>query len=154
MTSAGPFPPSEEGAGRIRIVIAEAHDLYRLGLRAMVALEPDLQIVAEATSGAEASKKCRELDPDVVLLGVRWPGVTEFDACAAIKKQSPRTKIMILTASDDDVDLSAAVKTGASGYLVKDAPTERIAQSVRLVHGGWAVIPRRWPSPSSPSSPD
>lgn len=107
----------------------------------MVEVEPDLQIVAEASSGGEAIDKCVEFDPDVVLLGVRMPGNTKLQACTAIKAKAPRTKILILTASDDDADLFAAIKAGASGYLLKDAPTEQIAQSLRLVHGGRAMIP-------------
>lgn len=141
MSFSGSLAPSAEAGGRIRIVIADGHDLYRRGLQAMLALEPDLQIVAEATSGGEATQKCLEFDPDVVLLGVRMPGNTELQACAAIKQGSPRTKIVILTASDDDVDFFAAITAGASGYLLKNAPIEQIAQSVRLVHDGRGMIP-------------
>lgn len=142
MTSSRSLSATSGGAtDRLRIVIADGHDLYRRGLKAMVELEPDLQIVAEASSGGEAIEKCVEFDPDVVLLGVRMPGNTKLQACKAIKAKSPRTKILILTASDDDSDLFAAIKAGASGYLLKDAPTEQIAQSLRLVHGGRAMIP-------------
>lgn len=142
MTSSSPLGSiAGEASDRIRIVIADGHELYRRGLEAMLALEPDLQIVAEASSGDEATQKCLEFDPDVALLGVRMDGNTKLQACAAIKEKLPLTKIVILTASHDDADLFAAIKAGASGYLLKDAPTEEIAQSVRLVHGGRAMIP-------------
>ena len=129
-------PPSEPGSrasskgearDRIRIVIADDHDLYRRGMQAVIGLEPDLEIVAEAASGVEAVEKVFEYEPDVVLLDVRMPGNSGIEACTAIKEKAPRTKILILTASDDESDLFSAIKAGASGYLLKDLPTEQIA---------------------------
>ncbi|KGN36985.1 response regulator [Knoellia subterranea] len=130
-----------ENRDRIRIVIADDHDLYRRGMQAVIGLEQDLEIVAEAASGIEAVEKCFEYDPDVVLLDVRMPGNSGIEACTAIKEKAPRTKILILTASDDEADLFAAIKAGASGYLLKDLPTEQIAQSVRMAHAGQSMIP-------------
>lgn len=130
-----------EARERIRIVIADDHDLYRRGMQAVIGLEPDLEIVAEAGSGGEAVEKVFEFEPDVVLLDVRMPGNSGIEACTAIKEKAPRTKILILTASDDEADLFSAIKAGASGYLLKDLPTEEIADSVRLVHSGQSVIP-------------
>ncbi|KGN32337.1 chemotaxis protein CheY [Knoellia sinensis KCTC 19936] len=130
-----------DASDRIRIVIADDHDLYRRGMQAVIGLEPDLEIVAEAGSGAEAVEKVFEFDPDVVLLDVRMPGNSGIEACTAIKEKAPRTKILILTASDDESDLFSAIKAGASGYLLKDLPTEQIADSVRLVHSGQSMIP-------------
>lgn len=143
-------PQSETGArasstgearDRIRIVIADDHDLYRRGMQAVIGLEPDLEIVAEAGSGAEAVEKVFEHEPDVVLLDVRMPGNSGIEACTAIKEKAPRTKILILTASDEESDLFSAIKAGASGYLLKDLPTEQIAEAVRLVHSGQSMIP-------------
>lgn len=133
--------PPGEASDRIRIVIADDHDLYRRGMQAVIGLEPDLEIVAEAGSGAEAVAKVFEHEPDVVLLDVRMPGNSGIEACTAIKEKSPATKILILTASDDEADLFAAIKAGASGYLLKDLPTEEIAQSVRLAHAGQSMVP-------------
>lgn len=130
-----------EARDRIRIVIADDHDLYRRGMQAVIGLEPDLEIVAEAGSGAEAVEKVFEYEPDVVLLDVRMPGNSGIEACTAIKEKAPRTKILILTASDEESDLFAAIKAGASGYLLKDLPTEQIAEAVRLVHSGQSMIP-------------
>lgn len=145
--SASPFEPGSlastngEAGERIRIVIADDHDLYRRGMQAVIGLEPDLEIVAEAASGVEAVEKVFEFDPDVVLLDVRMPGNSGIEACTAIKEKAPRTKILILTASDDESDLFSAIKAGASGYLLKDLPTEQIAQSVRMAHAGQSMIP-------------
>ncbi|MFW5470923.1 response regulator [Knoellia sp. CPCC 206435] len=130
-----------EARQRIRIVIADDHDLYRRGMQAVIGLEPDLEIVAEAGSGAEAVEKVFEHEPDVVLLDVRMPGNSGIEACTAIKEKAPRTKILILTASDEESDLFSAIKAGASGYLLKDLPTEEIAEAVRLVHSGQSMIP-------------
>ncbi|MFC7485397.1 response regulator [Knoellia sp. CPCC 206453] len=139
--------PLEEVPDRIRIVIADGHDLYRRGMQAVIGLEPDLEIIAEAASGDEVVEKCFEFDPDVVLLDVRLPGNRGVEACAAIKAKAPRTKILILTASDDEADLFAAISAGASGYLLKDLTTEQLAESVRLVHGGQSMIPPHMASP-------
>ena len=104
-------------------------------------LEEDFEIVAEAASGVEAVEKSFEFEPDVVLLDVRMPGNTGIEACSAIKEKLPNTKILILTASDDEADLFAAIKAGASGYLLKDLPTEQIAEAVRMAHSGQSMIP-------------
>ena len=110
-------------------------------MQAVIGLEPDLEIVAEAASGGQAVEKCFEFDPDVVLLDVRMPGHSGIEACTAIKEKASRTKVLILTASDDEADLFASIKAGASGYLLKDLPTEQIAESVRLAHSGQSMIP-------------
>jgi two-component system NarL family response regulator len=143
-----PLPAAEERASstgeardRIRIVIADDHDLYRRGMQAVIGLEPDLEIVAEAASGVEAVEKVFEFEPDVVLLDVRMPGNGGIEACTAIKEKAPGTRILILTASNEESDLFAAIKAGASGYLLKDSPTEEIAEAVRLVHSGQSMIP-------------
>lgn len=135
-----------EARDRIRIVIADDHDLYRRGMQAVIGLEPDLEIVAEAASAGEAVEKCFEFDPDVVLLDVRMPGTSGIEACTAIKVKAPRIKIVILTAYDDEADLFAAIKAGASGYLLKDLPAEQIAASVRMAHSGQSMIPPRMAS--------
>ena len=100
------------------------------------ARDADLEIVAEAGSGAEAVEKVFEHEPDVVLLDVRMPGNSGIEACTAIKEKAPRTKILILTASDEESDLFSAIKAGASGYLLKDLPTEEIAEAAMFCVGG------------------
>ncbi|WP_353952274.1 response regulator transcription factor [Knoellia sp. S7-12] len=131
---------------RVRIVIADDHDLYRRGLQDALQREPGLEIVAEAASCDEAVEECIEFGPEVVLLGHRTPGNSAIEACAAITQASPRTKILILTASDDEAVLFAAYQAGATGYLLKDMPTEQIIESIRLAHGGQSMIPPRMTS--------
>lgn len=125
----------------IRIVVADDHHLYRRGLKSVLGLEPDLEVVAEAVSCADAVQPCREFDADIVLLGHRNPGNTGIEACAAIAEALPRTKTLILTASDEEADLIAALRAGATGYLLKNTPTQQIVESIRLAHGGQSMVP-------------
>jgi len=132
-----------DSSDRIRILIVDDHDLYRRGMQAVLGLEPDLDIVAEAESALEAIGKVREVQPDLVLLDLRMRGMSGIEACRAIKEESFGTRVVLLTASDDEADLFSAIKAGASGYVLKDEPTERIAEVIRLVHSGQSVIPPR-----------
>lgn len=129
------------GGDRIRIVVVDDHDLYRRGLKAALSLEPDLEIVAEAVSCADALEKCREFDADIVLLGHRTPGNAGIEACAEIAEALPRIKTLILTASDEESDLVAALQAGATGYLLKSTPTQQIVESIRLACGGQSMVP-------------
>ena len=132
---------------RIRIVIADDHDLYRRGMRVVIGHEADLEVVAEVAACADAVAKCVELEPEVVLLGHRSPGNTGIEACEDIARLSPRTKILILASDDDGSDLVAAVQAGATGYLLKDMTTRQIIESVRLAHGGQSLIPSHMVAP-------
>ena len=136
-------PSSEDPRRVIRLLIVDDHDLYRRGMQAILGLEPDLHIVAEADCTEQAVATVLDIDPDVVLLDLRLRIESGFDVCAAIKEASASTRVVFLTASDDPADLFAALKAGASGYLLKDQPTEQIAESIRLVNAGRSVIPTR-----------
>ena len=134
-------PSAGEGSEVIRIVIADDHELYRRGMEAVIGSEDDVEIVGEASSGAEAVESVRVHQPDVVLLEVRMAGQSGIDACSAIKMQSPRTRVLILTGSDDPGDLFKALMVGAAGYLLKSLPVEQIVDAVRLVHAGEVMVP-------------
>ncbi|WP_353952275.1 response regulator transcription factor [Knoellia sp. S7-12] len=135
------LPPREtDPRERIRIVVADANDLYRQGMKVVIDLEPDFEIVAEAASAHEAVETCLRLRPDVVLLGQRMPGTVGMGACETISKGAPDTKVLVLAADDDD-DLYAALQAGATGFLFKGAPAQQIVESVHLAHGGQSVIP-------------
>lgn len=133
-------PRVTDSRERIRIVIADAHDLYRHGMKVVIDLEPDFEIVAEAAATDEAVETCIRLKPDVVLLGQGMPGIVGIGACETISKGSPDTRILIL-ADDDDDDLYSALQAGATGYLLKVTPAKQVVESVRLAHGGQSVIP-------------
>ena len=133
-----------EGAGAahvVRVVIADDHELYRRGMSVVVELDGSARVVGEASNGAEAVEACAKLHPDVVLMDVRMPGVGGIEACRRISAAAPGTRILMLTMSDDESDLFEAIKAGASGYLLKDLPGEEVAEAIRKVHDGQAIIP-------------
>lgn len=140
MGDTGQHDPAEEPRDAIRVLVADDHALYRRGLEMVLSAEPDIDIVGEAGDGAEAVRRAQELLPDVVLMDLRMPRRSGIEACTSIKEVAPTTKIIILTISDDEVDLFNAVRAGANGYLLKDVPGEQIADGIRAVHGGQSLI--------------
>ena len=132
------------GAGRkpepIRVLIVDDHALFRRGLEMVLAEEDDIEIVGQASDGAEAREKAGESLPDVVLMDIRMPRSSGIDACRGMKEAAPSTKIVMLTISDEEEDLFEAIRAGASGYLLKDIPLDELADSVRAVHGGQSLI--------------
>jgi DNA-binding NarL/FixJ family response regulator len=129
------------GGAPIRVVIADDHDLYRRGMGVVVELDGTATIVGEASNGDEAVEVVARTRPDIVLMDVRMPRVGGIDACRRIRSAAPDTRILMLTMSDDESDLFEAIKAGASGYLLKDLPGEEVADAIRKVHDGQAIIP-------------
>ncbi|MCB2411726.1 response regulator transcription factor [Demequina sp. TTPB684] len=125
----------------IRVALVDDQQLIRAGFRMVVASQPDMEVVAEAGSGDDAVRALAALRPpaDVVLMDVRMPGRDGIDACAEITAKSP-VKVIILTTFDLDEYVVAAIKAGASGFLLKDAPPEDLLHAIRTVHAGDAVI--------------
>src|SRR5215467_723498 len=124
----------------IRTLIVDDHALFRRGLEIVLVTEDDIEIVGEASDGAEAVQKAGESLPDVVLMDIKMPRSSGIEACRAIKDVAPSAKIIILTMSDEEEDLFDAIKAGASGYLLKDIPLDQVAEAVRSVHGGQSLI--------------
>jgi DNA-binding NarL/FixJ family response regulator len=127
-------------AESIRVLVADDHALYRRGLEMVLGTEEGIDIVGEASDGAEAIRRAEELLPDVVLMDIRMPRRSGIEACTAIKDVVPSTKIVILTISDEESDLYEAVRAGANGYLLKDVPGEEIADGIRAVASGQSLI--------------
>ncbi len=109
----------------IRTLIVDDHALFRRGLEIVLVTEPDIEVVGEASDGAEAVEKAGESLPDVVLMDIKMPRSSGIEACRAIKDVTPSARIIILTMSDEEEDLFDAIKAGASGYLLKDIPLDR-----------------------------
>jgi two-component system NarL family response regulator len=109
-------------------------------LELVLSVEPDLEIVGEATDGDEAIERAAETLPDVVLMDVRMPGLGGIEATRRIRNAQPNTKIVMLTVSEDEEDLFAALRAGASGYLLKELSIEEVAGTVRAVARGQAVV--------------
>ena len=138
-----PPPSAPADGGRVRLLVADDHDPYRWGMRVVMEFNPALEIVGEAANGREAVELACELAPDVVLMDVRMPIVGGIDACRAIRVRVPSAKIVMLTMSDDEVDLLEAIKAGACGYLLKELPAEDVSEAVIRVHAGDSLIPAR-----------
>ncbi len=125
---------------RLRVLIADDHQLFRRGLRMVLEDEPDIEVVAEAGDGNEAVELAREHAPDVVVLDVRMPGRSGIEAAREIRAQQPGTRILVLTISDDEDDLYEAIKAGANGYLLKEISIDEIGAAVRQIHAGQSLI--------------
>ena len=124
----------------IRVLIVDDHALFRRGLEMVLAEEADIEVVGEASDGAEAVEKAGQALPDVVLMDIRMPRSSGIEACRAMKELTPSAKIVMLTISDEEEDLFEAIRAGASGYLLKDIPYDEVADVVRAVHGGQSLI--------------
>jgi DNA-binding NarL/FixJ family response regulator len=130
-------PPT---AGPIRIVLADDHPVYRDGLRALIDRSPDLELVGEAATGTEAVAIAAASMPGVVLMDIRMPGMTGIEATRQILEARPETRILVLTMSEDDDSLFAAMRAGARGYLPKDADSEDLVRAIRAVAGGDVIF--------------
>lgn len=125
----------------IRVLIADDHALLREGLRKILELEPDLEIVGEASDGAEVVAKVAELKPDVVLMDVNMPEGGGLGATRRIKELYPDVHVVVLTIHDDEEYIAELVNAGARGYILKDVEPARVVEAIRRVHHGEAFIP-------------
>jgi DNA-binding NarL/FixJ family response regulator len=119
-----------------RVLIADDHRLVREGLKAVLATEPDLEVVGEAQDGYEAIEACRRLEPDLVLMDVRMPRVDGLEATKKIKEEMPRTSVVMVTMHENPDYLLEAVRAGAAGYILKDAGEERLIGALRRTLAG------------------
>ncbi|MBI2850728.1 MAG: response regulator transcription factor [Chloroflexi bacterium] len=125
---------------RVRVLVADDHTLFRRGITAALADQPDLEVVGEAVDGLEAIKKTRELVPEVVLMDLNMPNCSGLEATQALQSEMPQVKILVLTVSDSESDLFAAIKFGARGYLLKKAEPEELVQAIISVSQGSVMI--------------
>jgi DNA-binding NarL/FixJ family response regulator len=128
------------GREPVRVLVVDDQELFRRGLTMLLAVESGIEVVGEAGDGVEGTALAESAAPDVVLLDVRMPKRSGIEACLAIKEAVPTAKIIMLTVSDEEADLYEAVKSGASGYLLKDSSIEEVAQAVRVVADGQSLI--------------
>src|SRR5580700_3800785 len=126
---------AEPRKGMIRVLIADDHPIVRDGLKKLLSLEEDFQIVGEASDGCEVLDKVQELDPDVLLLDLRMPNLDGLSALQALQQTNKRTRVIILTASEDKNEFVQAMKLGCSGIVLKQTAPELIIKSIRKVHG-------------------
>lgn len=126
--------------GSIRLVIADDQALVRGALGALLELEGDLEVCAMAADGAEAIRLVGAMKPDVCLMDIQMPGMDGVEATRGIRAVSPSTRVLIVTTFARPGYLRAALDAGASGFLVKDTPAEKLAEAVRRVHSGMRVV--------------
>ncbi len=124
----------------LKLMIVDDHAIFREGLRALLDLEEDFDVIAEASRGDEAVLLAAEEAPDVILLDLHLPDGSGADFCRDLLKASPNSKVLILSAYDDDEEISAALIAGASGYVLKTIGGERLADNIRAVHGGEVLL--------------
>src|SRR5919206_1183052 len=120
----------------VRILIAENHNLVRDGLRRLLSLLPNLEVVGEASNGREALELCRTLQPDLVLMDVRMPEMDGLQATRAIKREHPGIAVLMVTMYENPDYLLEALDAGAAGYVLKDAPADRLIGAVRRTLNG------------------
>ena len=124
----------------IRVVIADDQGMVRAGLRSLLESEPDLEVVGEASDGARACAVVRELDPDVTLMDIRMPVLDGLAATRELVAAGVRSRILALTTFDLDEYVFGALRAGASGFLLKDAPADDLADAIRVVARGDSLL--------------
>jgi DNA-binding NarL/FixJ family response regulator len=120
----------------IRVVLADDHQVVRVGIRKIISRTPDIRVIGEASNGVEAVGLTIQLRPDVLLLDIEMPGYSGLDVARKIKESGYKGKILILSGYDDSEYIQALLKEGISGYLVKGETPDRIITAIRAVAGG------------------
>ncbi|AYY14849.1 DNA-binding response regulator [Actinobacteria bacterium YIM 96077] len=124
----------------IRVLIVDDHPVVRDGLRGAFAHEPDIEVAGDASNGREAVDRAAALGVHVVLMDLRMPGMDGVQAIAALRQMSADVGVLVLTTFDSESDVLPAIEAGATGYLLKDAPTEELIRAVRAAARGESVL--------------
>jgi DNA-binding NarL/FixJ family response regulator len=125
---------------KIRVLIADDHAILREGVRALLHLTEDIEVVGEAVDGKQAVEMARQLDPDVILMDIAMPGLGGLEATIALKGGGTRSRILILSQYEDREYVRRLLKAGVSGYLLKKSAGAELANSIRAVHRGGLVL--------------
>src|SRR4026208_435798 len=125
----------------IRVFSVDDHPLLREGIAALVNNQPDMMLVGEASTGAEAIQQFKQQMPDVTLLDLRLPDMSGIDVLIAIRSEFPAARIVMLTTFEGDVEIHRALQAGARGYLLKNMPPVELLEGIRQVHAGKKRIP-------------
>lgn len=125
---------------QVRILVADDHEVVRVGVKAILQQNPNFAVVAEASSGEDAIKLAQEIKPDVVVMDVRMPGMSGIDACAKITAMLPDTRVVMLTTFAEDDLLFAAIRAGASGYVLKRIGNDDLIRTVEAIANGESAL--------------
>jgi DNA-binding NarL/FixJ family response regulator len=125
----------------IRVFCVDDHPLMREGIAAVIRNEPDMQLVAEASTGHEAIEGYRHHRPDITLMDLRLPDISGIDALVAIRTESANARVIMLTTFEGDIDIQRALEAGARGYMLKSMPRKQLVEMIRRVHTGKKHVP-------------
>lgn len=124
----------------IRVLIVDDHTMFRQGLVNLLQIESELQVIGDAPDGAAALQKARALQPDVVLMDVKMPRMGGVEATRQLLADMPGVRVLMLTVSEEDEDLFAAIRAGARGYILKNADADELLEAIRRLHAGQAML--------------
>lgn len=125
---------------KIKVLLVDDHPVVRKGLHSCLANRENLKIVGEASNGLEAIQKVTELDPDVVLMDINMPGMDGLEVTETLRKEAPRTRVLVLSVHDTRDYVMRIVKAGARGYVLKDAPPDELVRGIEAVNNGEAYF--------------
>jgi len=128
------------GIKKITVLLADDHRILREGIRSLLEKEPDIEVVAEASEGGEAVAKAQQLSPDLVLMDITMPGMNGLEATRQIKALKPGVKVLILTMHEGNQYISEFLRSGASGYVLKDTAAQELVGAIRAVNQGDAFL--------------
>ena len=126
---------------RIRILIVDDHFIVRIGLQTSLSMSPEMCVVKEASTAAQAIEIYRQERPDVVLMDVRLPDRSGIEATSSLCREFPGAKVIMISTYDSEIDIHRSFQAGARGYLLKNVLSEEIFNAIRLVHNGGKYIP-------------
>lgn len=126
--------------GTIRVLIVDDHAILREGIRALLNLYPEIEVVGEASDGLEAISKARQLQPDIILMDIAMPGLGGLEATIEIRKQCPNSRVVILTQHEDTEYIFPILKAGAAGYVLKKAVGTELVAAIRAVYSGGSFL--------------
>ncbi|HEY51663.1 MAG TPA: response regulator transcription factor [Dehalococcoidia bacterium] len=124
----------------VKVLVVDDHALFRRGIVTVLANQENINVVGEAVNGLEAIEKTEELKPDVIVMDLNMPHCSGLEATQALQARLPRVNILVLTVSDNEADLFAAIKFGATGYILKNTEPEELVQAIHHIAQGGVII--------------